>query len=184
MRLVIESANVRGRDVGSFVAEAARVIERDVQVPAGYWTGWGGQFEQLQSAAKRLQIVVPVELLMVFGLLFMMFNNMKDVLLVFTGIPFALDWRCHGAVASRYPTINLGGRGVHCVVGSRGAQWPGNDRVHPQPGEEGRSLSDAISEGGLTRLRPVQMTALVASLGWPGNHYRSGGTAAACECGD
>jgi cobalt-zinc-cadmium resistance protein CzcA len=62
-RLVIVSANVRGRDIGSFVSEAGEVIERDVQVPAGYWTSWGGQFEQLQSAAKRLQIVVPVALL-------------------------------------------------------------------------------------------------------------------------
>ncbi|PTT70332.1 CusA/CzcA family heavy metal efflux RND transporter, partial [Pseudomonas sp. HMWF007] len=89
-RLVIVSANVRGRDIGSFVSEAGEVIERDVQVPAGYWTRWGGQFEQLQSAARRLQIVVPVALLLVFGLLFMMFNNLKDGLLVFTGIPFAL----------------------------------------------------------------------------------------------
>jgi Cu/Ag efflux pump CusA len=68
-----------------------------VQIPPGYWTRWGGQFEQLQSAAERLQIVVPVALLLVLALLFMMFNNLKDGLLVFTGIPFALTggvWRC------------------------------------------------------------------------------------------
>ncbi|EGH24051.1 cation efflux family protein, partial [Pseudomonas amygdali pv. mori str. 301020] len=89
-RVVIVSANVRGRDLGSFVEEAGTTIDSGVQIPAGYWTSWGGQFEQLQSAAKRLQIVVPVALLLVLALLFMMFNNLKDGLLVFTGIPFAL----------------------------------------------------------------------------------------------
>ncbi|MCF5756804.1 CusA/CzcA family heavy metal efflux RND transporter, partial [Pseudomonas syringae] len=89
-RVVIVSANVRGRDLGSFVEEAGTTIDNGVQIPAGYWTSWGGQFEQLQSAAKRLQIVVPVALLLVLALLFMMFNNLKDGLLVFTGIPFAL----------------------------------------------------------------------------------------------
>ena len=89
-RLVIVSANVRGRDIGSFVEEAEAAIATQVKVPAGYWTTWGGQFEQLKEASERLRIVVPVALLLVFGLLFMMFNNLKDGLLVFTGIPFAL----------------------------------------------------------------------------------------------
>ena len=89
-RLVIVSANVRGREIGSFVAEAETAISAQVKVPAGYWTTWGGQFEQLKEASERLRIVVPVALLLVFGLLFMMFNNLKDGLLVFTGIPFAL----------------------------------------------------------------------------------------------
>ncbi|HHB1450958.1 TPA: efflux RND transporter permease subunit, partial [Serratia odorifera] len=89
-RLVIVSANVRGRDIGSFVEEAEAAITTQVKVPAGYWTTWGGQFEQLKEASERLRIVVPVALLLVFGLLFMMFNNLKDGLLVFTGIPFAL----------------------------------------------------------------------------------------------
>lgn len=75
---MVVSANVRGRDIGSFVQEASDRLLQDVKVPAGYWTTWGGQFEQLQSAAKRLQIVVPVALLLVFTLLFMMFNNVKD----------------------------------------------------------------------------------------------------------
>ena len=89
-RRVVVTANVRRRDIGSFVAEAeARITEAD-QVPTGYWTTWGGTFEQLQSAAKRLQIVVPVALLLVFTLLFAMFGNIKDGLLVFTGVPFAL----------------------------------------------------------------------------------------------
>ncbi|NMG32638.1 efflux RND transporter permease subunit, partial [Aromatoleum evansii] len=89
-RRVVVTANVRGRDIGSFVAEAEARITEAVQVPTGYWTTWGGTFEQLQSAAKRLQIVVPVALLLVFTLLFTMFGNVKDGLIVFTGVPFAL----------------------------------------------------------------------------------------------
>ncbi|WP_016836582.1 CusA/CzcA family heavy metal efflux RND transporter, partial [Herbaspirillum lusitanum] len=89
-RRVVVSANVRGRDLGSFVDDAAAGIAAQVKIPTGYWIAWGGQFENLQSATQRLQIVVPVALLLVFVLLFAMFNNVKDGLLVFTGIPFAL----------------------------------------------------------------------------------------------
>ena len=89
-RRVVVTANVRGRDIGSFVAEAQTKLAQQVEIPSGYWTQWGGTFEQLQSASKRLQIVVPVALLLVFTLLFVMFGNAKDGLLVFTGIPFAL----------------------------------------------------------------------------------------------
>jgi cobalt-zinc-cadmium resistance protein CzcA len=165
-RLVIVSANVRGRDIGSFVSEAGEVIERDVQVPAGYWTSWGGQFEQLQSAAKRLQIVVPVALLLVFGLLFMMFNNLKDGLLVFTGIPFALTG---GVMALWLRDIPLSiSAGVGFIALSGVAVLNGLVMIAfiRNLREEGRSLFDAIHEGALTRLRPVLMTALVASLGF------------------
>ncbi|CAI8821837.1 Cation efflux system protein CzcA [Pseudomonas sp. IT-232MI5] len=165
-RLVIVSANVRGRDIGSFVSEAGEVIERDVQVPAGYWTSWGGQFEQLQSAAKRLQIVVPVALLLVFGLLFMMFNNLKDGLLVFTGIPFALTG---GVMALWLRDIPLSiSAGVGFIALSGVAVLNGLVMIAfiRNLREEGHSLSDAIHEGALTRLRPVLMTALVASLGF------------------
>ncbi|MEN5312663.1 CusA/CzcA family heavy metal efflux RND transporter [Pseudomonas koreensis] len=165
-RLVIVSANVRGRDIGSFVSEAGVAIERDVQVPAGYWTRWGGQFEQLQSAAKRLQIVVPVALLLVFGLLFMMFNNLKDGLLVFTGIPFALTG---GVMALWLRDIPLSiSAGVGFIALSGVAVLNGLVMIAfiRNLREEGRSLSDAINEGALTRLRPVLMTALVASLGF------------------
>lgn len=165
-RLVIVSANVRGRDIGSFVAEAGEVIEREVQVPAGYWTSWGGQFEQLQSAAKRLQIVVPVALLLVFGLLFMMFNNLKDGLLVFTGIPFALTG---GVMALWLRDIPLSiSAGVGFIALSGVAVLNGLVMIAfiRNLREEGRSLTEAINVGALTRLRPVLMTALVASLGF------------------
>ena len=88
-RRIVVSTNVRGRDVGSFVAEAEKGLAQ-IKIPTGYWTSWGGTFENLQSATQRLQIVVPVSLLLVFVLLFAMFGNVKDGLLVFTGIPFAL----------------------------------------------------------------------------------------------
>lgn len=165
-RLVIVSANVRGRDLGSFVQEAGETIERDVQIPAGYWTNWGGQFEQLQSAAKRLQIVVPVALLMVLALLFMMFNNLKDGLLVFTGIPFALTG---GVMALWLRDIPLSiSAGVGFIALSGVAVLNGLVMISfiRNLREEGRSLGDAINEGALTRLRPVLMTALVASLGF------------------
>ena len=165
-RLVIVSANVRGRDLGSFVQEAGDSIERNVQIPPGYWTTWGGQFEQLQSAAKRLQIVVPVALLMVLALLFLMFNNLKDGLLVFTGIPFALTG---GIMALWLRDIPLSiSAGVGFIALSGVAVLNGLVMIAFIRGlrEEGRLLNDAISEGALTRLRPVLMTALVASLGF------------------
>ncbi|WP_122428075.1 CusA/CzcA family heavy metal efflux RND transporter [Pseudomonas viridiflava] len=165
-RLVIVSANVRGRDLGSFVEEAGQTIDSSVQIPAGYWTNWGGQFEQLQSAAKRLQIVVPVALLLVLALLFLMFNNLKDGLLVFTGIPFALTG---GVMALWLRDIPLSiSAGVGFIALSGVAVLNGLVMISfiRNLREEGRSLHDAITEGALTRLRPVLMTALVASLGF------------------
>lgn len=165
-RLVVVSANVRGRDIGSFVAEAEARIQAEVQVPAGYWTTWGGQFEQLQSAARRLQVVVPVALLLVFTLLFMMFNNVKDGLLVFTGIPFALTG---GVLALWLRDIPLSiSAGVGFIALSGVAVLNGLVMLAfiRNLREEGRSLVDAANEGALTRLRPVLMTALVASLGF------------------
>ena len=165
-RLVIVSANVRGRDLGSFVEDAGQTIDSNVQIPAGYWTNWGGQFEQLQSAAKRLQIVVPVALLLVLALLFLMFNNLKDGLLVFTGIPFALTG---GVMALWLRDIPLSiSAGVGFIALSGVAVLNGLVMISfiRNLREEGRSLHDAITEGALTRLRPVLMTALVASLGF------------------
>lgn len=165
-RVVIVSANVRGRDLGSFVEEAGTTIDSGVQIPAGYWTNWGGQFEQLQSAAKRLQIVVPVALLLVLALLFMMFNNLKDGLLVFTGIPFALTG---GVMALWLRDIPLSiSAGVGFIALSGVAVLNGLVMIAfiRSLREEGHSLHNAINEGALTRLRPVLMTALVASLGF------------------
>jgi cobalt-zinc-cadmium resistance protein CzcA len=89
-RQIVISVNVRGRDIGSFVGEAQGTIEKEVRIPPAYWTTWGGQFEQLQSAITRLHIVVPPALLLVFTLLFAMFANLRDDLIVFSGILLAL----------------------------------------------------------------------------------------------
>lgn len=165
-RLVIVSANVRGRDIGSFVAEAETAISAQVKVPAGYWTTWGGQFEQLKEASERLRIVVPVALLLVFGLLFMMFNNLKDGLLVFTGIPFALTGGIMALWLRDTPLSISAGVGFIALSGVAVLNGLVMIAFIRNLREEGRSLSVAIHEGALTRLRPVLMTALVASLGF------------------
>ncbi|WOE78667.1 CusA/CzcA family heavy metal efflux RND transporter [Pseudomonas protegens] len=165
-RLVIVSANVRGRDIGSFVEEATALIAGKVKVPAGYWTTWGGQFEQLQEASQRLQVVVPVALLLVFGLLFMMFNNLKDGLLVFTGIPFALTGGIMALWLRDIPLSISAGVGFIALSGVAVLNGLVMIAFIRNLREEGRSLSMAIHEGALTRLRPVLMTALVASLGF------------------
>ncbi|WP_455824658.1 CusA/CzcA family heavy metal efflux RND transporter [Pseudomonas graminis] len=165
-RLVIVSANVRGRDIGSFVEEAEAAIAAQVKVPAGYWTTWGGQFEQLKEASERLRIVVPVALLLVFGLLFMMFNNLKDGLLVFTGIPFALTGGIMALWLRDIPLSISAGVGFIALSGVAVLNGLVMIAFIRNLREEGRSLSVAINEGALTRLRPVLMTALVASLGF------------------
>ncbi|MCU7650957.1 CusA/CzcA family heavy metal efflux RND transporter [Pseudomonas piscis] len=165
-RLVIVSANVRGRDIGSFVEEATTLIADKVKVPAGYWTTWGGQFEQLQEASQRLQVVVPVALLLVFGLLFMMFNNLKDGLLVFTGIPFALTGGIMALWLRDIPLSISAGVGFIALSGVAVLNGLVMIAFIRNLREEGRSLPMAIREGALTRLRPVLMTALVASLGF------------------
>ena len=164
-RRVVVSASVRGRDIGSFVGEAQTRLS-EVKIPTGYWTAWGGTFEQLESASNRLKIVVPVALLLVFTLLFAMFGNVKDGLLVFTGIPFALTG---GVVALWLRDIPLSiSAGIGFIALSGVAVLNGLVMISfiRNLREEGRSLDDAIHEGALTRLRPVLMTALVASLGF------------------
>ncbi|WP_421525736.1 CusA/CzcA family heavy metal efflux RND transporter [Pseudomonas yamanorum] len=165
-RLVIVSANVRGRDIGSFVEEAGTAIDTQVKIPAGYWTSWGGQFEQLKEASERLRIVVPVALLLVFGLLFMMFSNLKDGLLVFTGIPFALTGGIMALWLRDIPLSISAGVGFIALSGVAVLNGLVMIAFIRSLREEGRSLSVAINEGALTRLRPVLMTALVASLGF------------------
>lgn len=165
-RRVVVSTNVVGRDIGSFVAEAEQAIQQQVKIPSGYWLTWGGQFENLQSATERLKIVVPVSLLLVFTLLFAMFGNIKDGLLVFTGIPFALTggvlalW-LRGIPLSISAAVGfIALSGVAVLNGLVMISFIRNLR------ETGLPLADAVHEGAITRLRPVLMTALVASLGF------------------
>jgi cobalt-zinc-cadmium resistance protein CzcA len=164
-RRVVVMANVRGRDVGSFAAEAEQRLA-DLKLPTGYWISWGGTFENLQSAAKRLQVVVPAALLLVFLLLYAVFGNLKDGLLVFTGIPFALTG---GVLALWLRDIPLSiSAAIGFIALSGVAVLNGLVLISfiRSLTEQGHDLSNAIREGTLTRLRPVLMTALVASLGF------------------
>lgn len=160
------SANVRGRDLGGFVADAERQLQAQVKIPTGYWTTWGGQFENLQSATQRLQIVIPVALLMVFVLLFVMFNNAKDGMLVFTGIPFALTGGILALALRDIPMSISAAVGFIALSGVAVLNGLVMISFIRSLREEGRSLDQAIHEGAMTRLRPVLMTALVASLGF------------------
>ena len=164
-RRIVVSTNVRGRDVGSFVAEAEQGLAQ-IKIPTGYWTSWGGTFENLQSATKRLQIVVPVSLLLVFVLLFAMFGNAKDGLLVFTGIPFALTGGILALWLRDIPMSISAAVGFIALSGVAVLNGLVMISYIRSLREEGVGLDDAIREGALTRLRPVLMTALVASLGF------------------
>ena len=164
-RRVVISANVTGRDLGSFVADAQQATAA-VKVPAGYWTAWGGTFEQLQSASRRLQIVVPLALAMVFVLLFTMFGNIKDGLLVFTGIPFALTGGVLALWLRGIPLSISAAVGFIALCGVAVLNGLVMLSFIRSLRAEGRTLDEAIREGALTRLRPVLMTALVASLGF------------------
>ncbi len=165
-RRVVVSANVRDRDIGSFVAEAERAIRENVSIPAGYWTTWGGQFEQMQSAARRLQIVVPLALALILALLLLMFGSVKDALIVFTGVPLALTG---GIIALWIRDIPLSiSAGVGFIALSGVAVLNGLVMIAFIRNllEQGASVEHAVVEGATTRLRPVLMTALVASLGF------------------
>ncbi|MBI5506185.1 MAG: CusA/CzcA family heavy metal efflux RND transporter [Deltaproteobacteria bacterium] len=165
-RRVVVTANVRGRDLGSFVRDAQRKISEQVELPASYWTEWGGQFEQLISATKRLEIVVPISLLLIFLLLFTAFGTVKDAVLVFTGVPLALT----GGVAALWlrdiPLSISAGVGFIALSGVAVLNGMVMISFINKLRAEGRAMDDAITEGSLTRLRPVLMTALVASLGF------------------
>ena len=165
-RRVVVTANVRGRDIGSFVSDAQAAVAREVAVAPGYWLGWGGQFEHLTTAAERLRLIVPASLLLVFVLLYLVFNNLRDGLLVFSGIPFAL---AGGVAALWLRGIPLSiSAAVGFIALSGVATLNGLVLVsfirNLQDG--GLALAEAVREGALARLRPVLMTALVASLGF------------------
>ena len=165
-RRVVVTANVRGRDLGGFVTEAQQRINTAVKVPAGYWLEYGGTFEQLISATKRLQVVVPVALVLIVGLLFMSFGNAKDALLVFTGVPLALT----GGVAALWlrdiPLSISAGIGFIALSGVAVLNGLVMISYIRHLRAEGKPIDEAVEEGCLTRLRPVLMTALVASLGF------------------
>lgn len=165
-RRVVISTNVRGSDLGSFVHEAQSRIASEVQIPPGYWVAWGGQYEQLVSATERLVIVVPVALGLIFMLLYLMFGNLRDGLLVFTGVPFALSGGILAlwlrdipfSISAAIGFIALSGIAV--LNGLVLLTFIRNLR------EQNYTLEDAVRTGALTRLRPVLMTGLTDAIGF------------------
>ena len=173
-RRVVVTANVRGRDLGSFVAEVRQRVDGQVDLPAGYWLDYGGTFEQLQSASKRLSIVVPVTLALILGLLLLAFGSLRDALVIFSGVPLALTG---GVLALWLRDIPLSiSAGVGFIALSGVAVLNGLVMVSfiRSLRSEGRALDEAIVEGALTRLRPVLMTALVAGLGFVPMAFNTG----------
>lgn len=165
-RRIVVTANVRARDLGSFVSEAEAAVAEKVKLPPGYWIGWGGQFEQLVSATKRLTIVVPVALLLVFVLLFMGMGSMADAALVFSGVPLALTGGVAALLLRDIPLSISAGVGFIALSGVAVLNGLVIIAFIERLRREGRPIAEAVHEGALTRLRPVLMTALVASLGF------------------
>lgn len=165
-RRLVVSANVRDRDLGGFVKEVQQKIDQEVKLPPGYWIHYGGTFEQLQSASKRLSLLVPLTLLMIFALLMMTFGSAKDAALVFSGVPLALTggiislWICGIplSITAGVGFITLSGvavlTGVMMVSAFRDGLL------------QGKGIELAITEGAMLRLRPIIMVALVAALGF------------------
>jgi len=165
-RRVVVTANVRGRDLGSFVTEAQRRVQEAAVAPSGYWVEYGGTFEQLISASNRLKLVVPVALLLVFGLLYASFRSVKDALLVFSGVPLALTGGVAALLLRDIPFSISAGVGFIALSGVAVLNGLVIVSFIRALRAEGRPLELAIEEGCLTRLRPVLMTALVAGLGF------------------
>lgn len=164
-RRVVVTANVRGRDLGSFIDELRRKVGAEVELPAGYWVSYGGTFEQLISAAERLRLVVPAALLLIFGLLYWLFRSARDAAIVFSGVPLALTGGVAALLLRDMPLSISAGVGFIALSGVAVLNGVvmlsfirALARTHP--------VDEAIREGALTRLRPVLMTALVASLGF------------------
>jgi cobalt-zinc-cadmium resistance protein CzcA len=165
-RRIVVTANVRERDLGSFVSELRQTLDAQVTLPTGYWLDYGGSFEQLVSASQRLAVVVPLTLAIIFALLFWAFGSARDAAVVFSGVPLALTGGVLALALRGLPLSISAGigfialSGVAVLNGLVMVGFIGNLRA------TGRPLQQALYEGALGRLRPVLTTALVASLGF------------------
>ena len=165
-RRAVITANVRGRDLGSFIADLRERIETEVEMPAGYWVSYGGTFEQLISGARRLALVVPATLLLIFLILFALFRSVKDAAIVFFGVPLALTGGVFALILRDMPLSISAGVGFIALSGVAVLNGVVMMTFIRALAAEGSPIGEAIREGALTRLRPVLMTALVASLGF------------------
>ena len=164
-RLSVET-NVRGRDLAGFVADAQQAVETQVQLPEGYWIEWGGQFEQLQEASMRLAIVVPLALLLIFVLLYTMFNSVRPAVLIYLNIPLAATGGILALFFRGMPFSISAGIGFIALFGV--AVLNGVVLLSYVLGlrKKGLSAEEAAYQGAVIRVRPVLMTALVASMGF------------------
>ena len=165
-RRTVVTANVRGRDIGSFVGEAEQRIRTEVGLPAGYWSAWGGQFEQLESASRRLQVIVPLALLLIFAILTAVFGSARHAAIVFSGVPLAWTGGIVLLLVRGIPLSISAGVGFIALSGVAVLNGVVMISFVNELRSEGRPLGAAVREGALARLRPILMTALVASLGF------------------
>ncbi len=165
-RRVVVQANVRGRDIGSFVTEAQEAIRAQVKIPSGNWLEWGGQFENLQAATKRLMVVVPACFFLIFMMLFTALGSARQAMLVFSGVPLAISGGILTLLLRDMPFSISAAVGFIALSGIAVLNGLVMITYINQLRQKGMEISDAIKEGALTRLRPVLMTALVASLGF------------------
>ncbi len=165
-RRVVVTANVRGRDLGTFVADVQAALERRLDVPAGYWIEYGGTYRNLQSAARRLSLVVPATLLLILGLLVMALGSLRDSLIIFSGVPLALTGGIAALLLRGIPFSISAAVGFIALSGIAVLNGLVLVSFFRDLLASGRPLEETIVEGALVRLRPVLMTALVASLGF------------------
>ncbi|MCW5958505.1 MAG: efflux RND transporter permease subunit [Pyrinomonadaceae bacterium] len=158
--------NVRGRDIGSFVDEAQQRIEKEVKLPPGYYLKWGGQFENLERATSRLMVVVPIALFLIFVLLFTTFNSVRQAVLIYTSIPLAAIGGILALWLRGLPFSISAGVGFIALFGVAVLDGVVMVSYINQLRREGRNVLDAVREGAEARLRPILMTALVATLGF------------------
>ena len=174
-RRISITANIRGRDMGTFVAEARQKVDDDVQMPAGrYHVEWGGQFENLERAKQRLIIVVPLALVLIFILLYMTYNNIVDSIRVFTAVPFAWTGGIFALWIRDMPFSISAAVGFVALSGVAVLDDMLLVSTIRQLRKRGLPLEQAVEEAALTRLRPVLMTTLVAALGFVPMAFNTG----------
>jgi heavy metal efflux system protein len=165
-RKLTVTSNVRGKDLGTFISDLQAEVDATIDLPEGYWIEYGGTWQQLVSASQRLSIVVPIALVLIFGLLMMLFGTFRDAGIVFSGVPLALTGGVLALVARDLPFSITAGVGFIALSGVAVLNGVVMLSFIKQRREEGLGLDEAIFDGALVRLRPVLMTALVASLGF------------------
>lgn len=173
-RNLVVTANVGERDLGSFVQDTQQRLAAQLTLPEGYWLGFGGTFEQLQSATARLQWLLPMTLLLIFGLLFSALHSVKDACIVFSGVPFALTGGVLALWLRDMPLSLSAAVGFIALSGIAVLNGVVMIAMIQQLRQQGQHLLVAIAQGAQQRLRPVLMTALVASLGFVPMAFNSG----------